>query len=111
MMSLLAVLAAYVLGSIPFGFLLVKWRSGKDIRDAGSGNIGATNVLRTAGPVAGIATLVLDIAKGYFAVWLAERASLASPFWMGLAVLAVMLGHTFPLFLGFRGAKPWHVSW
>jgi acyl phosphate:glycerol-3-phosphate acyltransferase len=105
MTPLLAVLAAYVIGSIPFGFLLVKWRSGKDIRDAGSGNTGATNVLRAAGPVAGIATLVLDIAKGYLAVWIAERASLGSPFWTGLAVLAVMLGHTFPLFLGFRGGK------
>jgi acyl phosphate:glycerol-3-phosphate acyltransferase len=105
MMPLLAVLAAYVLGSIPFGFLLVKWRSGKDIRDTGSGNTGATNALRTAGPVAGVATLVLDIAKGYLAVWIAERASMGSPFWTGLAVLAVMLGHTFPLFLGFRGGK------
>jgi acyl phosphate:glycerol-3-phosphate acyltransferase len=105
MMPLLAVLAAYVIGSIPFGFLLVKLRSGKDIRDTGSGNTGATNVLRAAGPVAGIATLVLDIGKGYLAVWIAERASLGSPFWTGLAVLAVMLGHTFPLFLGFRGGK------
>jgi acyl phosphate:glycerol-3-phosphate acyltransferase len=105
MMPLLAVLAAYVLGSIPFGFLLVKWRSGKDIRDTGSGNTGATNVLRTAGPVAGVATLILDIAKGYLAVWIAERASMGSPFWTGLAVLAVMLGHTFPLFLRFRGGK------
>ncbi|HEY7387560.1 MAG TPA: glycerol-3-phosphate 1-O-acyltransferase PlsY [Bryobacteraceae bacterium] len=105
MTSLLAVLAAYVLGSIPFGFLLVKWRSGADIRDAGSGNTGATNVLRTAGPVAGIATLILDIAKGYLAVWIAGRVSSESPFWMGLAVVAVMLGHTFPLFLGFRGGK------
>jgi acyl phosphate:glycerol-3-phosphate acyltransferase len=105
MMPLLAVLAAYVLGSIPFGFLLVKLGSGKDIRDTGSGNTGATNVLRTAGLVAGIATLVLDMAKGYLAVWIVERVSLGSPFWMGLAVLAVMLGHTFPLFLGFRGGK------
>lgn len=105
MTSLLAVLAAYVLGSIPFGFLLVKWRSGKDIRNTGSGNTGATNVLRTAGPVAGVATLVLDIGKGYLALWIAERASSGSPFWMGLAVVAVMLGHTFPLFLGFRGGK------
>jgi acyl phosphate:glycerol-3-phosphate acyltransferase len=105
MMPLLAVLAAYVLGSIPFGFLLVRWRSGKDIRDTGSGNTGATNVLRTAGPLAGVATLVLDIAKGYLAVWIADRASMGSPFWTGLAVVAVMLGHTFPLFLGFRGGK------
>jgi acyl phosphate:glycerol-3-phosphate acyltransferase len=105
MMPLLAVLAAYLLGSIPFGFLLVKWRSGTDIRGKGSGNTGATNVLRTAGPAAGIATLILDIGKGYLAVWLAARLSSGSLFWMSLAVIAVMLGHTFPLFLGFRGGK------
>jgi acyl phosphate:glycerol-3-phosphate acyltransferase len=105
MMPLLAVLAAYALGSIPFGFLLVKWRSGTDIREKGSGNTGATNVMRTAGPAVGIATLILDIAKGYAAVWLAGRLSSDSPFWMGLAVLAVMLGHTYPVFLGFRGGK------
>jgi acyl phosphate:glycerol-3-phosphate acyltransferase len=105
MMPLLAVLAAYLLGSIPFGFLLVKWRSGTDIRQKGSGNTGATNVLRTAGPAAGIATLILDVGKGYLAVWLAGRLSGDSPFWMSLAIVAVMLGHTFPLFLGFRGGK------
>jgi acyl phosphate:glycerol-3-phosphate acyltransferase len=105
MMPFFAVLAAYLLGSIPFGFLLVKWRSGADIREKGSGNTGATNVLRTAGPAAGIATLILDIGKGYLALWLAGRWSSDSPFWMGLAILAVMFGHMYPLFLGFRGGK------
>jgi acyl phosphate:glycerol-3-phosphate acyltransferase len=105
MMPLLAVLAAYILGSIPFGFLLVKWRRGGDIREKGSGNTGATNVLRTAGPAAGIATLILDIGKGYLALWLAGRWSSDSPFWMGLAILAVMFGHMYPLILGFRGGK------
>ena len=71
MMPLLALAIAYLLGAIPFGYLLVRWKSGVDIRSTGSGNIGATNVLRTAGRAAGIATLLLDIGKGYLAVWLA----------------------------------------
>ena len=56
---------AYLLGAIPFGYLLVKWKTGADVRAAGSGNIGATNVMRTTGRAAGVATLLLDIAKGY----------------------------------------------
>jgi acyl phosphate:glycerol-3-phosphate acyltransferase len=105
MIPLLTVLLAYVLGSIPFGYLMVKWRTGKDIRASGSGNIGATNVLRTTGVWAGVATLVLDIGKGYVAVWVADQASSGSPFWMSLAALAVMAGHTFPIFLRFKGGK------
>ncbi|MEO7652103.1 MAG: glycerol-3-phosphate 1-O-acyltransferase PlsY [Bryobacteraceae bacterium] len=101
----LAVIAAYILGAIPFGFLLVKWKTGSDVRQAGSGNIGATNVLRTTGRLAGIATLVLDIAKGYAAVWLAGWLTAGSPLWMSAAALAVMAGHAFPVFLGFKGGK------
>ena len=71
MIALPVVLIAYLLGAIPFGYLLVKWKTGGDVRAAGSGNIGATNVLRTTGGSAGIATLLLDIAKGYLAVWIA----------------------------------------
>lgn len=105
MMPLLSVLFAYLLGAIPFGYLLVRWKTGGDIRTSGSGNIGATNVLRTTGIVAGVVTLILDIAKGYFAVWVADRASLGSPFWTSLAALAVMAGHAYPIFLGFKGGK------
>jgi acyl phosphate:glycerol-3-phosphate acyltransferase len=105
MMSLLSVLLAYLIGSIPFGYLMVRWRTGTDIRKAGSGNTGATNVLRTTGMLAGVATLVLDIAKGYMAVWIADRASGGSSFWMSLAAVAVMAGHAFPVFLGFKGGK------
>ena len=101
----LAVFAAYILGAIPFGFLLVKWKTGSDVRQSGSGNIGATNVLRTSGRAAGIATLVLDIAKGYAAVWLAGWLTGESPLWMSAAALAVMAGHAFPVFLGFHGGK------
>lgn len=102
----LAVLAiAYLLGAIPFGYLLVRWKTGADVRAKGSGNIGATNVMRTTGRAAGIATLLLDIAKGYFAVWIAGRLTGQDLFWMSAAGLAVMAGHAYPVFLGFKGGK------
>jgi len=104
-MPLLALVLAYVLGSIPFGFLLVKWTTGGDVRAAGSGNIGATNVLRTTGRGAGIATLVLDIAKGYAAVALAGYLTGNSMLWTSAAALAVMGGHAYPVFLRFQGGK------
>ena len=69
--------AAYLLGSIPFGLLLTKLFGSGDVRKSGSGNIGATNVLRTTGRAAGIVTLLLDIAKGAFAVWLAGKLTAA----------------------------------
>lgn len=105
MIPLLTVVLAYFVGSIPVGYLLVKWRTGTDIRTAGSGNTGATNVLRTTGIGTGIATLFLDIGKGYLAVWIAGQASSGNPFWMSLAALAVMGGHAFSAFLGFKGGK------
>jgi acyl phosphate:glycerol-3-phosphate acyltransferase len=105
MTPLLALLIAYVLGAIPFGYLLVRMTSGADVRASGSGNIGATNVLRTTGRAAGIATLLLDIAKGYAAVWIAGRLTGEEPIWMSLAALAVMAGHAFPVFLRFKGGK------
>jgi acyl phosphate:glycerol-3-phosphate acyltransferase len=101
----LVLAAAYILGSVPFGYLLVRARSGLDVRTMGSGNIGATNVLRTSGRGPAIVTLLLDIAKGIVAVWLAERVLDGSQFWMSLAALAVMAGHAFPVFLRFRGGK------
>lgn len=98
--------AAYLLGAIPFGYLLVKWKTGADVRGSGSGNIGATNVLRTTGRAAGVATLLLDIGKGYLAVWLAGKLT-SGPvaFWMSAAALAVMAGHAYPVFLRFHGGK------
>ena len=105
MNAILVLLAAYLLGAIPFGYLLVRWISGADVRSSGSGNIGATNVLRTTGRWPAIATLLLDIGKGYAAVWLAARLTSNSPWWTGAAALAVMAGHAFPVFLGFRGGK------
>jgi glycerol-3-phosphate acyltransferase PlsY len=105
MTGLLVVVIAYLVGGIPFGYVLVRWKTGKDIRTAGSGNIGATNVLRTTGRAAGVATLLLDIGKGYFAVWLAAKMTNDDPLWMSLAALAVIAGHAFPVFLKFRGGK------
>ena len=105
MMPLAACLLAYFLGAIPFGYILVKLKTGGDVRGAGSGNIGATNVLRTTGRLAGVATLLLDVGKGYLAVWIAREWTGASPLWMSLAALAVMAGHAFSVFLGFKGGK------
>jgi glycerol-3-phosphate acyltransferase PlsY len=103
--GLLAILIAYLLGAIPFGYLLTKFTTGKDVRSEGSGNIGATNVLRAAGRGAAMATLVLDMAKGFAAVWIAGMLTDQSPGWMADAALAVMVGHAFPIFLGFKGGK------
>jgi glycerol-3-phosphate acyltransferase PlsY len=96
---------AYLLGSIPFGLLLTKLFGGGDVRQAGSGNIGATNVARVAGPLPGILTLLLDAAKGAAAVWLAARFSNDSAMWMAIAALAALIGHCFPVWLKFRGGK------
>ena len=121
MIALLALPIAYLLGAIPFGYLLVRWKTGGDVRASGSGNIGATNVLRTTGRITGIATLLLDIAKGYAAVevarWLVARpdwpiAASASggplqskEFWIVLAAFVAVLGHMFPVWLRFHGGK------
>src|ERR1044071_9843023 len=105
MIALLVPAVAYLLGAIPFGYLLVRWKTGGDVRSAGSGNIGATNVMRTTGRAAGIATLVLDIAKGYLAVWIAGRLTSGDLTWMSVASVAVILGHAYPVFLRFKGGK------
>ena len=97
--------AAYLIGSIPFGILLAKMFGGVDVRKAGSGNIGATNVARVAGPLPGILTLVLDALKGAAAVWLAARFANDSAMWMTLAGLSALIGHCFPVWLRFHGGK------
>lgn len=98
-------LVAYFLGSIPFGLLLAKLFGNADVRTAGSGNIGAANVARVAGPLAGILTLVLDTAKGAAAVLLAARFTHESAAWMMLAALAALVGHCFSVWLKFKGGK------
>ena len=104
--SLILVFAAsYLLGSIPFGMVMAKLVGAGDVRRAGSGNIGATNVARVAGPVPGLLTLLLDALKGWLVVWLAMRFLHGQALGMVLAGLFALLGHCFPVWLRFRGGK------
>ncbi|MGD0858785.1 MAG: glycerol-3-phosphate 1-O-acyltransferase PlsY [Terracidiphilus sp.] len=109
--SLLIAAAAYLLGSIPTGYLLVRIFRHKDIRSVGSGNIGATNVLRSGGKGLGAATFLLDMLKGCSAVWLgALLGALLMPATpartaQAVAALFAVLGHMFPVWLHFRGGK------
>jgi acyl phosphate:glycerol-3-phosphate acyltransferase len=96
-------LIGYLLGSIPFGFLLVRSAQGTDIRSVGSGNIGATNVYRKS-RWAGVLTLLLDGGKGYLAVSIAKLIS-ADPTWHGIAAVAAIVGHVFTVWLRFKGGK------
>jgi glycerol-3-phosphate acyltransferase PlsY len=105
MTGLLAIVAAYLIGGIPFGYLLVKLTTGQDVRASGSGNIGATNVLRTTGKGVAVATLILDIAKGFISVFIAAMLTNDDPWWTSAAALAVMAGHAYPVFLKFKGGK------
>jgi acyl phosphate:glycerol-3-phosphate acyltransferase len=98
-------LIAYLLGSIPFGLIVGTIFGGKDVRTVGSGNIGATNVSRVAGPFAGILTLLLDAAKGSAAVVLAARVTGDSSTWMMVAGLCALVGHCYPVWLKFKGGK------
>ncbi len=99
---ILALLLGYLLGSVPFGLILTRLTGEGDLRSIGSGNIGATNVLRTGRKGLAAATLLLDMGKGYLAVWLAWRWL---PDWAGLAALGAILGHCFPVWLKFKGGK------
>jgi glycerol-3-phosphate acyltransferase PlsY len=98
------IIVSYLLGSIPFGYLIVNAKTGNDIRDTGSGGTGATNVSRRAGKSAGILTLVLDALKGAVAILIA-RWLISDAWWIGAAGIAAMLGHIFPVWLRFRGGK------
>jgi acyl phosphate:glycerol-3-phosphate acyltransferase len=100
-------LAAFLLGSIPFGYLVCRLALGTDVRQAGSGNIGATNVLRTGGKKLGLATLLLDAGKGWLAVWLALRfgGGWQAPGVLAAVLLAAVAGHLFSPWMGFRGGK------
>lgn len=121
MLPLLLVAASYLIGSIPFSFLVVRVMAGQDIREHGSRNVGATNVARSFGKAPGVIALFLDGAKGYAAVVLAEwvlrrpewplqAGADASPwwsaaFWVAFAALMAVLGHMFPVWLRFHGGK------
>lgn len=119
MMPALLLALAYGIGSIPFSFLIVKLVAGRDVREVGSRNVGATNAARAAGRWAGVAALLLDIAKGWAVIALA-RMLVARPewpfdagamlwqsreLWVALAGLIAVLGHMFPVWLGFHGGK------
>ncbi len=115
----LLIIIAYLLGSIPFGYLVVRAKQGADIRQTGSGGTGATNVSRRAGKAAGVLTLLLDALKGAAAVlittWVLSAPALgalrgtplqdSAASWVAAAALAVMIGHIFPVWLKFRGGK------
>lgn len=102
---------AYLLGSIPTAVWVGKWFYGVDVRDEGSGNAGATNTIRVLGAKAGIPVVIIDILKGYFAVWLMqffipENTSTATQIYFEIiAGLLAVIGHALPVFAGFRGGK------
>ena len=100
--TIIALLVGYLLGSIPFGLLLTRWTGKGDIREIGSGNIGATNVLRTGSKSLAAATLILDAVKGAVAVLLAQQ------FWpdaVNFAAAGALVGHLYPVWLKFKGGK------
>jgi glycerol-3-phosphate acyltransferase PlsY len=104
MTRIVIVIVAYLIGSIPFGYLIVRKKMGADIRQTGSGGTGATNVSRRAGKAAGVLTLILDAAKGCAAVLIAK--ALTGDDWViAAAAIAALVGHNFPVGEGFRGGK------
>lgn len=119
MLPFAVVALAYVIGSLPFSYLVAKAVAGKDVREHGSGNVGATNVARTAGRAAGVIALLLDVAKGYAAIalaqWLVARPEWpfapgllpweSREMWVALAGAIAVLAHMFPVWLRFRGGK------
>ena len=111
MRPVVVVLVAYLIGSIPFGYLIVRMRGGGDVRETGSGGTGATNVSRRAGKAAGVLTLFLDALKGAIAVLVARvmlgsAAANANVKWfVAAAAVAALAGHIFPVWLRFRGGK------
>lgn len=103
--GIVSLLLAYLICGVPFGYLLIRLKTGSDIRTAGSGNIGATNALRVGGRGAGIMTLLLDVAKGFGSVALAGWLTHGSPAWSAGAAFCAVLGHCYPIYLRFRGGK------
>ena len=103
-MRALGLVASYLIGAIPVGFLVARAAGGFDIRGKGSGNIGATNVLRTLGPVPAVLTLLGDVAKGYVAVRAAEVIG-PEPVWGAAGAVLAIVGNCWPVFLRFKGGK------
>jgi glycerol-3-phosphate acyltransferase PlsY len=98
------VVLAYVSGSLPTAYLLVRLMTGKDVRVYGSGNVGGTNALRTAGWKVGVVVTAIDVVKGALPVWLMSRFNPESA-WVAAAMLAAVLGHCYPVWLKFKGGK------
>lgn len=105
MVGPLTTFVAYLLGSIPFGYLIVRWHRGIDVRSTGSGSIGATNVMRNLGLPGFAMTFLLDFGKGVAAIMLASRWTGNDPRWVAAAAVASISGHCFPVWLKFRGGK------
>jgi glycerol-3-phosphate acyltransferase PlsY len=97
-------LVSYFLGAIPFSYVVTRWKTGGDIRTLGSRNVGATNVLRTSGKIAGLTALILDVFKGIAAVFIGQSLG-GTEFWAGLAGFCSVVGHSFPVFLKFQGGR------
>jgi len=104
-LALVVIVTAYLIGSIPFSFLVARAFGVADVRRVGSGNVGATNVLRNAGKPAGAVALVLDVAKGALAVALALRLAPGHPVLPAVAAVVAVVGHVYPVWLGLRGGK------
>jgi glycerol-3-phosphate acyltransferase PlsY len=101
----LAVAGSYLLGSVPFSYLVARLFGVADVRRVGSGNVGATNVMRSAGKTAGLVAFLLDALKGGAASFLVSRLLPGEALWPSLAAVAAVVGHVFPVWLGFRGGK------
>jgi len=99
----LVLIASYLIGSIPVSYLVARWWKGVDIRKVGSGNVGTTNVWRNAGPFAGVLALAGDLGKGVLTILLAKH--FGGPEMVASSGIAVLLGHSWPVFLGFKGGK------
>lgn len=104
MTTTLLLAGAYLLGAVPFSYLVVRWLRRTDVRTVGSGNVGATNTLRAAGRAAGLTVLLLDLAKGLTPVLVARQLGESAAI-QGVTAAAAVLGHVFPVYLGFRGGK------
>ncbi len=105
MSNLLIFVFIYLVCAIPFGYLIVRFQQNVDVRSVGSGNIGATNVLRAGGKTAGILTLLLDTLKGMAAILVAQHFSHQDPRVVGLAAAIALLAHMYPVYLKFKGGK------
>ena len=103
-LNIIAVIIGYLLGSIPFAYIIARFKKGVDIRDIGGGNVGALNTYREIGPVWGLSVLALDIIKGVLAVMVARWLGLSVE-WLCVAGFAAVVGHNWPIFIKFKGGK------